>query len=105
MAGIVTSSRPVPLKTHRVGQPYTLNLSTAQTSSRWCGVIIRRGVPGQLTMKHVTPLAFSHPRAKRVCFDKDNGKTSSFKPDAVPENNFHLESHNYAIVSDFADVA
>ncbi|GFV97762.1 hypothetical protein TNCV_3075961, partial [Trichonephila clavipes] len=36
-----------------------------------------------LTMKHATPLAFSHPRAKRVCFDKDNGKASSFKPDAV----------------------
>ncbi|GFU05358.1 hypothetical protein TNCV_1052361 [Trichonephila clavipes] len=43
-----------------------------------------------LTMKHATPLAFSHPRAKRVCFDKDNGKASSFKPDAVPENHFHL---------------
>ncbi|GFY21837.1 PC4 domain-containing protein [Trichonephila clavipes] len=46
-----------------------------------------------------------HPRAKRVCFDKDNGKTSSFKPDAVPENHFHLGSHNYAVVSYFADVA
>ncbi|GFY21829.1 PC4 domain-containing protein [Trichonephila clavipes] len=56
-------------------------------------------------MKHATPLAFSHPRAKRVCFDKDNGKTSSFKPDAVPENHFHLGSHNYAVVSYFADVA
>ncbi|GFX76478.1 hypothetical protein TNCV_2130291 [Trichonephila clavipes] len=22
---------------------YTLNLSTAQTSSRWCGVVVRRG--------------------------------------------------------------
>ncbi|GFV16315.1 PC4 domain-containing protein [Trichonephila clavipes] len=58
-----------------------------------------------LTMKLATPLAFSHPRAKRVCFDKDNGKASSFKPDAVPENHFHLGSHNYALVSDFADVA
>ncbi|GFW01827.1 general transcription factor II-I repeat domain-containing protein 2 [Trichonephila clavipes] len=57
-----------------------------------------------LTMKHATSLAFSHPRAKRVCFDKDNGK-ASFKPDAVPENHFHLGSHNYAVVSDFADVA
>ncbi|GFT51617.1 PC4 domain-containing protein [Trichonephila clavipes] len=56
-------------------------------------------------MKHATPLAFSHPRAKRVCFDKDNGKASSLKPDAVPENHFHLGSHNYAVVSDFADVA
>ncbi|GFW84480.1 PC4 domain-containing protein [Trichonephila clavipes] len=54
-------------------------------------------------MKHATPLAFSHPRAKRVCFDKNNEKASSFKPDAVPENHFHLGSHNYAVVSDFAD--
>ncbi|GFY62220.1 PC4 domain-containing protein [Trichonephila inaurata madagascariensis] len=55
-------------------------------------------------MKHATPLAFSNPRAKRVCFGKDNGKASSFKPDVVPENHFHLGSHNYAVVSDFADV-
>ncbi|GFU66274.1 PC4 domain-containing protein [Trichonephila clavipes] len=56
-------------------------------------------------MKHATSPAFSHPRAKRMCFDKDNGKASSFKPDAVPENHFHLGSHNYAVVSDFTDVA
>ncbi|GFT32922.1 PC4 domain-containing protein [Trichonephila clavipes] len=56
-------------------------------------------------MKHALLLAYSHPRAKRVCFDKDNGKASSLKPDAVPENHFHLGSHNYAVVSDFADVA
>ncbi|GFV36649.1 hypothetical protein TNCV_1033251 [Trichonephila clavipes] len=30
------SSSPVPLKTHRVGKRRTLNLSRAQTSSRWC---------------------------------------------------------------------
>ncbi|GFV63125.1 transposable element Tcb1 transposase [Trichonephila clavipes] len=34
----VMSSSPVPLKTHRVGQRCTLNLSRADTSSRWCGV-------------------------------------------------------------------
>ncbi|GFQ67277.1 PC4 domain-containing protein [Trichonephila clavata] len=56
-------------------------------------------------MKRATPLIFSNPRAKRVCFDKDNGKVSSFKPDAVPENHFHLGGHNYAVISDFADVA
>ncbi|GFX24183.1 PC4 domain-containing protein [Trichonephila clavipes] len=62
--------------------------------------------PGvMLIMKHALLLAFSHPRAKRVCFDKDNGKASSLKPDAVPENHFHLGSRNYAVVSDFADVA
>ncbi|GFT30953.1 hypothetical protein TNCV_1683251 [Trichonephila clavipes] len=38
----VTSSSPVPLKTHRVGERCTLNLSRAQTSSRWSGVVVRR---------------------------------------------------------------
>ncbi|GFS46778.1 PC4 domain-containing protein [Trichonephila inaurata madagascariensis] len=55
-------------------------------------------------MKRATPLVSSNPRAKRVCFDKDNGKVSSFKPDAVPENHFYLGSQNYAVVSDFAYV-
>ncbi|GFY04625.1 transposable element Tcb2 transposase [Trichonephila clavipes] len=36
-------SCPVPLKTRRVGQRCTLNLSRAETSSRWCGVVVRRG--------------------------------------------------------------
>ncbi|GFU01652.1 hypothetical protein TNCV_1521931 [Trichonephila clavipes] len=36
-------SNPVPLKTCRVGQRCTLNLSRAETSSRWCGVVVRRG--------------------------------------------------------------
>ncbi|GFT57033.1 uncharacterized protein TNCV_1690981 [Trichonephila clavipes] len=39
----VMSSSPVPLKTRRVGERCTLNLSIAQTSSRWCGVVVRRG--------------------------------------------------------------
>ncbi|GFU06175.1 uncharacterized protein TNCV_4764911 [Trichonephila clavipes] len=39
----VMSSIPVPLKTRRVGQRCTLNLSRAETSSRWCGVVDRRG--------------------------------------------------------------
>ncbi|GFY36666.1 uncharacterized protein TNCV_28701 [Trichonephila clavipes] len=43
MACFVTGSSPVPLKTRRVGQPCTLNLSRAETSSRWCGVEVRRG--------------------------------------------------------------
>ncbi|GFU62184.1 hypothetical protein TNCV_2474151 [Trichonephila clavipes] len=37
------SSIPVPPKTRRVGQRCTLNLSRAETSSRWCGVVVRRG--------------------------------------------------------------
>ncbi|GFT16787.1 uncharacterized protein TNCV_1333941 [Trichonephila clavipes] len=38
----VMSSIPVPLKTRRVGQRCTLNLSRAETSSRWCGVVVGR---------------------------------------------------------------
>ncbi|GFU40478.1 uncharacterized protein TNCV_1208381 [Trichonephila clavipes] len=43
VACFATGSRPVPLKTRRVGQRCTLNLSRAETSSRWCGVVVRRG--------------------------------------------------------------
>ncbi|GFY23460.1 uncharacterized protein TNCV_3941521 [Trichonephila clavipes] len=37
------SSSPVPLKTRLVGERCTLNLSRAQTSSLWYGVVVRRG--------------------------------------------------------------
>ncbi|GFU06480.1 histone-lysine N-methyltransferase SETMAR [Trichonephila clavipes] len=37
VACLVTNSSPVPLKTRRVGQRCTLNLSRAEMSSRWCG--------------------------------------------------------------------
>ncbi|GFX45770.1 hypothetical protein TNCV_934091 [Trichonephila clavipes] len=33
---------PIPLKTRSVGQRCTLNLSRAETSSRWCEVVVRR---------------------------------------------------------------
>ncbi|GFU68677.1 uncharacterized protein TNCV_308921 [Trichonephila clavipes] len=39
----ITSSSPVPLKTCRVGQRCSLNMSKAQTSSHWCGVKVKRG--------------------------------------------------------------
>ncbi|GFW80943.1 hypothetical protein TNCV_3780221 [Trichonephila clavipes] len=38
------SSSVVPLKTRHLRKRCTLNLSRAQTSSRWRGVVIRRGV-------------------------------------------------------------
>ncbi|GFX70682.1 hypothetical protein TNCV_3307301 [Trichonephila clavipes] len=38
------SSSLVPLKTHRVGQRCTLNLSRTETSSRWCGAIVKSGI-------------------------------------------------------------
>ncbi|GFU80621.1 hypothetical protein TNCV_534951 [Trichonephila clavipes] len=43
---LVTSLSPLPLKTRRVGQRCTLNLSRAQTSSHWCGSQERR-IPGE----------------------------------------------------------
>ncbi|GFU34879.1 hypothetical protein TNCV_2991981 [Trichonephila clavipes] len=50
----VTRSSPVPLKTCRVGERCTLNLSRAQTSSCWSGVVIKTGQlkyrPRHLTM-------------------------------------------------------
>ncbi|GFS56779.1 uncharacterized protein TNCV_2222071 [Trichonephila clavipes] len=42
VACLVASSSPVPLKTRCVGQRCKLNLSRAETSSRWCGVVVRR---------------------------------------------------------------
>ncbi|GFT42858.1 uncharacterized protein TNCV_2190011 [Trichonephila clavipes] len=50
----VTSSSPVPLKTRRVGERCTLNLSRAQTSFCWNGEVVKRGQlkyrPRHLTM-------------------------------------------------------
>ncbi|GFW17814.1 RNase H domain-containing protein [Trichonephila clavipes] len=47
VACLVTSSSPVLLKTRRVGQRCTLNLSRAKTPSRWCGVVVSRVKLGQ----------------------------------------------------------
>ncbi|GFW75479.1 uncharacterized protein TNCV_4426621 [Trichonephila clavipes] len=67
VAGFVTSSSPVPLKTRRVGQRCTLNLSRAETSSRWCGVVVRRGgVPAQVSstsLDHGSKLRGPSPKA------------------------------------------
>ncbi|GFV06621.1 hypothetical protein TNCV_2949431 [Trichonephila clavipes] len=51
MAGFVTSSSPVPLKIHRVGQRFTLNLSRAETFSHGCGVVVRRGTAEEQDIK------------------------------------------------------
>ncbi|GFW11022.1 uncharacterized protein TNCV_4459971 [Trichonephila clavipes] len=51
----VMSSRPVPQKTRRVGQRCTLNLSRAQTSSHWCGVVVwREGWQLRCRPRHLT---------------------------------------------------
>ncbi|GFU59355.1 uncharacterized protein TNCV_4198731 [Trichonephila clavipes] len=51
----VMSSSPVLLKTRRVGERCPLNLSRAQTSSRWCGVAVRRrGCQLRCRPRHLT---------------------------------------------------
>ncbi|GFT51682.1 uncharacterized protein TNCV_2421431 [Trichonephila clavipes] len=66
VACFVMGSSPVPLKTRRVGQRCTLNLSRAETSSRWCGVVVRRGVPAQVSstsLDHGSKLRGPSPKA------------------------------------------
>ncbi|GFY09589.1 uncharacterized protein TNCV_380851 [Trichonephila clavipes] len=66
VACFVTGSSPVPLKTRRVGQRFTLNLSRAETSSRWCGVVVREGVPAQVSstsLDHGSKLRGPSPKA------------------------------------------
>ncbi|GFX45118.1 uncharacterized protein TNCV_3431661 [Trichonephila clavipes] len=67
VAGLVTSSSPVPLKTHRIGKRCTLNLSRAQTSSRWCSVVVRkRKLPIQASspsLDHGSKLRGPSPKA------------------------------------------
>ncbi|GFX87941.1 uncharacterized protein TNCV_4374061 [Trichonephila clavipes] len=51
----VMSLSPLPLKTRHVGQRCTLNLSRAETSSRWCGVVVRReGCELRCRLRHLT---------------------------------------------------
>ncbi|GFX48933.1 uncharacterized protein TNCV_2797241 [Trichonephila clavipes] len=69
VACFVTSSSPVPLKTRRVGQRCTLNLSRAETFSRWCGVVVRRGVPAQVSstsLEHGSKITWSVAKSPRV---------------------------------------
>ncbi|GFV24527.1 uncharacterized protein TNCV_814111 [Trichonephila clavipes] len=78
VACLVTNSSPVPLKTRRVGQRCTLNLSRAEMSSRWCGVVVRRGgVPAQ-----VSSTSLDHgPKCPRVAEQCDvNIKSNQINP-------------------------
>ncbi|GFX20626.1 uncharacterized protein TNCV_4269581 [Trichonephila clavipes] len=62
----VMSSSPVPLKNHRVEQRCTLNRTRVETSSRWCGVVVRRrGCQLRCRLRHLTSskLRDSSPKA------------------------------------------
>ncbi|GFU21891.1 uncharacterized protein TNCV_3283641 [Trichonephila clavipes] len=53
VACFVTGSSPVPLKTRRVGQRCTLNLSRVEMSSHWCGSS-ERGCQLRCRPRHLT---------------------------------------------------
>ncbi|GFV07874.1 uncharacterized protein TNCV_306221 [Trichonephila clavipes] len=63
VACLVTSSIPVPLKTRRVGQRCTLNLSRAETSSRWCGVVVMPAQVSSTSLDHGSKLRGPSPKA------------------------------------------
>ncbi|GFV25565.1 uncharacterized protein TNCV_683951 [Trichonephila clavipes] len=63
----VMRSIPVPLKTRRVGQRCTLNLSRAETSSRWCGVVVGEGVPAQVSSTSMSWFKLRGPSPKPSC--------------------------------------
>ncbi|GFX80985.1 hypothetical protein TNCV_1909781 [Trichonephila clavipes] len=66
----VTISSPLPLKIRRVWERCTLNLSTAQTSSYWSGVVVKRGQlkyrPRQPWFK-ITRFVSKSPRVAEQC--------------------------------------
>ncbi|GFV50030.1 uncharacterized protein TNCV_2354151 [Trichonephila clavipes] len=65
-ACLVTSSNPVPLKTRRVAQRCTLNLSRAETSSLGVVWLLGEGVPGQvssMSLDHSSKLRGPSPKA------------------------------------------
>ncbi|GFU53386.1 uncharacterized protein TNCV_2610701 [Trichonephila clavipes] len=61
----VTSSSPVPLKSRRVGERCTLNLSRAQASSCWSDVVVERSQlkyrPRHLTMVQNNEIRLQKP--------------------------------------------
>ncbi|GFY20864.1 uncharacterized protein TNCV_1120981 [Trichonephila clavipes] len=62
----VTSSSP----TCRVGERCTLNLSRAETSSRWCGGVVRRGGQLRCRPRHlimVQNVVAKSPRVAEQC--------------------------------------
>ncbi|GFY18894.1 uncharacterized protein TNCV_3875821 [Trichonephila clavipes] len=66
VACLVMSTSPVPLKTRRVGQRCMLNLSRAETASRWCGVVVKRGMSVQVSstsLDHGSKLRGPSPKA------------------------------------------
>ncbi|GFV87575.1 hypothetical protein TNCV_3282131 [Trichonephila clavipes] len=79
MADHVTSSSPVPLKTHHVGQGCTLYPSKTQTSSFWYGVVVRRtGCQLRCGPRHLVPIPLKTRRVGQRCtLNLSRAETSS----------------------------
>ncbi|GFW92150.1 uncharacterized protein TNCV_3540361 [Trichonephila clavipes] len=81
----VMSSSPIPLKTRLVGQRCTFNLSRAETSSRWCAVVVRR--KGASSGVHHVPCPWSKitwsvaksPRVAEQCEVNNHSLTQHVK--------------------------
>ncbi|GFT15748.1 uncharacterized protein TNCV_4943071 [Trichonephila clavipes] len=83
MACLVTCSSPVPLKTRRVGMRCMLNMSRAETSSRWCGVVVRRGGASSGVVQVTSPwfkITWSVAKSPRVAEQCDVNIQSINRP-------------------------
>ncbi|GFV50720.1 uncharacterized protein TNCV_2213811 [Trichonephila clavipes] len=80
VACFVTSSSPVPLKTRRVGQRCTLNLTRAETSFRWCGRRARRGL---LAMDLVILNLIQLTRVIPELVPSPNYHTTPYQPEVI----------------------
>ncbi|GFX07284.1 hypothetical protein TNCV_2972611 [Trichonephila clavipes] len=102
----VMSSSPVPLRTHRVGQRCTLNLSRDETSSRWCGDVVRRGSASS------GPLRGRICGGRVVCVVGDSSKERSAESDPGGRGTWlrmarrrglaHIEKSSLALALDHA---
>ncbi|GFT07038.1 uncharacterized protein TNCV_1415821 [Trichonephila clavipes] len=97
-----SGSSPVPLKTRRVGQRCTLNLSRAETSSRWCGVVVRRGgVPAQVSstsLDHGSKLRGPSPKSPRAA-EQCDVNINSLTPLRLGGRSFTLSKHRNNVVN------
>ncbi|GFU18784.1 uncharacterized protein TNCV_1085301 [Trichonephila clavipes] len=95
------SSRPVPLKTCRVGQRCTLILSRGEASSCWCGVVVRRGgVPAQVssTSLDMVQIPWSVAKSPRVAeqFDVNiHSPTHSFFPYSTSTEELRISHYTH----------
>ncbi|GFV31281.1 hypothetical protein TNCV_1640331 [Trichonephila clavipes] len=95
------SSSLVPLKTLQVRKRCMLNLSRTQTSSRWCDVVARRGVPAQMSSSTLV-----HGSKLRDYNDDDRDEITDFV-ESIPgfqecnEDLKNLDGNRYRRLSGF----